>query len=128
MKRLLASVAISALALSGAAFAADAPTAVQKDQAPMAQTTTPTTTPTKPSTVDSHAKKPAKKAGRSSMTTPAAPTTVQKAQAPATQTPAKPAADSSHAKKPAMVKKSDSKASTGSDAAQPATSAKPASH
>ena len=140
MKRLLASVAISALALSGAAFAADAPTAVQKDQAPMAQTTNPVTTQAKPSTADSrattaakpsvddsHAKKPAKKSDKSSMRTLAAPSKVQQAQAPATSTPAKPAVvDDSHAKKPAVVKKSDNKASTGTESAQPTVPAKPA--
>jgi hypothetical protein len=66
MNRLFAAVAISALALSGAAFAADAPSAtpatgsvkapiVQKAQAP-ATTTTPAA---KPVVDDSHAKKSA---------------------------------------------------------------------
>ncbi len=51
MKRLFASVAISALALSGAAFAADAPSAVQKAQAPVTSSA-----PAK--TDDAKAKKP----------------------------------------------------------------------
>jgi hypothetical protein len=57
MNRLFAAVAISALALSGAAFAADAPAAspalVQKAQAPA----TTTATPAKPVIGDSQVKK-----------------------------------------------------------------------
>ncbi len=132
MKRLLASVAISALVLSGAAFAADAPTAVQKDQAPMATTTNKAATPAKPGVVDnattaakpgvadSQAKKPvATKKEKTSLNAPAKPR-AQLAQAPVTATPAKPAVDDSHAKKPAVVKKSDGK--TGTESAQPSTS------
>ncbi|MBI3513053.1 MAG: hypothetical protein HY060_03170 [Proteobacteria bacterium] len=120
MKRLLASVAISALVLSGAAFAADAPSAVQKDQAPMATTTNKAATPAKPGVADSQAKKPvATKKDKTSLNAPAAPR-AQLAQAPATATPAKPAVDDSHAKKPAVVKKSDGK--SGTESAQPSTS------
>jgi hypothetical protein len=117
MKRLLASVAISALALSGAAFAADAPTAVHKDQAPMAATTA----PAKPALDDSHAKKPTvtKKSDKSSMNV-RSPSAVQTAQGSAAST--KPALDDSHAKKPGMVKKSDDKASTATDSTHPSTS------
>src|SRR5215471_11974954 len=119
MKRLLASVAISALALSGAAFAADAPTAVQKDQAPMASTNSTTAAPAK--SADSQAKKPAAtvkkdavKKDKTSMKPVASPH-IQQAQAPATATPAKPAVEDSHAKKPAAVKRSDGKTSTGTE-------------
>ncbi len=131
MKRLLASVAISALALSGAAFAADAPTAVQKDQAPMAQTTTPSTpsatTPAKPSVADSHAKKPATvKKDKTSMSTQGASRSIHLAQAPAPSTSVKPTGDDAQAKKPAEVKKTDKKATTGTEQAQPASPAKPA--
>src|SRR5437868_288741 len=109
MKRLLASVAISALALTGAAFAADAPTAVQKDQAPMAapannNAATPAkpgiaATPAKPGVddtksgvSDSQAKKPVVKKDKTSLNAPAKPR-AQLAQAPATATPAKPAVE-----------------------------------
>ncbi len=134
MKRLFASVAISALALSGAAFAADAPAAVQKDKAPMAQSATPTTpaapsatTAAKPTVEDSHAKKSGTvKKDKTSMNTGAS-RSVQLAQAPSTATSAKPSGDDAHAKKPAEVKKTDSKkATTGSEPAQPSTTAKPA--
>ena len=132
MKRLLASVANSALALSGAAFAADAPTAVQKDQAPMAQGSTSATTsattpaaPAKPSVEDSHAKKAGvAKKDKTSMKAPAS-RSVQLAQAPAPSTSAKPAGDDAQAKKPAVVKKSDDKkATTGTEPAQPSTTGK----
>ena len=131
MKRLLASVAISALALSGAAFAADAPTAVQKDQAPMtsSQTATPTapsaTAPAKPAVVDSQAKKTAVKKDKTSMNALSAGA-VQQAQAPASPTTAKPA-DDGQAKKSMVVKKSDKKATTGTESA-PSSAGKPATH
>ena len=132
MNRLFAAVAISVLALSGAAFAADAPTAVQKDQAPMAQTqpttpSAPSATSTPKSTVEnSHAKKPGTvKKDKTSMKAPAS-RSVHLAQAPAASPAAKPA-DDAQAKKPAVVKKSDDKkATTGTEPAQPSTTAKPA--
>lgn len=66
MNRLFAAVAISALALSGAAYAADAPTTVQKAQAPAVTTTSPTKSDT--SVKKSSAHRADKKAGSSSDT------------------------------------------------------------
>lgn len=72
MNRLFAAVAISALALSGAAYAADAPTTVQKAQAPAVTTTSPTKSDTTMKKASSH--KAEKKAGSSSDTEiPASP-------------------------------------------------------
>ena len=132
MKRLFAAVAISALTLSTAAFAADNG-AVQKpvDQkaqvpAVTAPTVPGTASPAKPMADDGKAKTTVKKE-KTSLNVQR-PARVQMAQASgATVAPSKSTTDSAAApaKKAATVKKSDGK---GSTEAAPATSTKPATH
>jgi hypothetical protein len=132
MKRLFATVAISALALSGAAFAADAPATVTKTQPPVASTpampSTGTTLGTKAD--DGHAKKSEViKKDKTSLNATQAVKPVQQAQAPIAA-PAlgstKPMVDDG--KKPAVTKKSDAKPLNGTESTTPSTTspAKPA--
>ncbi len=129
MKRLFATVAISALALSGAAFAADAPATVTKTQPPVVSApATPSTIGTKAD--DGHAKKSEViKKDKTSLNATQAAKPVQQAQAPVAA-PAlgatKPMVD--EAKKPVVTKKSDSKPLNGTESATPSTTspAKPA--
>lgn len=126
MKRLFAAVAISALTLSSAAFAADT-SAVSKPMDQKTQTPAVTsTTPAKPMVEDSKAKKPVVKKEKTSLNATQRPA-VHLAQAPAASTAApvaKPATD--HAvggKKAETVKKSDGKGEPAAAApvAKPAT-------
>jgi len=131
MKRLFAAVAISALTLSTAAFAADTGAVQkpvdQKAQVPAASAPA-VTTPApaaKPMADDAKAKKPAVKKEKTSLNAQR-PATIQKAQASgsAAVAPSKTMTDgaATPAKKAETVKKSDGK---GSTEAAPAT-AKPA--
>jgi hypothetical protein len=127
MKRLFAAVAISALTLSTAAFAAETP-AVQKpvDQKAQAPVTS-TTTPAKPMVDET--KKPAVKKDKTSLNAQR-PATIQKAQAPgsATAAPAKTMTDGAPAngKKAETVKKSDAKPSSEPASTTTTTTTKPA--
>jgi hypothetical protein len=124
MKRLFAAVAISALTLSTAAFAADTATKPVDQKAQTPAVTSPAT-PAKPMVEDSKAKKPIVKKEKTSLN--AAPARQQIAQSPAASTAApaaKPMADTTHGKKAETVKKSsDGKASepTAAVPAKPAT-------
>jgi hypothetical protein len=132
MKRLFAAVAISALTLSTAAFAADTGAQKpvdQKAQVPAVTTPAPATaSPAKPMANDSKAAKPSVTKKEKSSLNVTSPATVQKAQASggSAVTPSKTMTDgaAAPAKKAATVKKSDGKAS--SETAQPSTTVKPA--
>src|SRR5262245_12731684 len=110
MKRLFAAVAISALTLSSAAFAADVvqKPVDQKAQVPAASAPAVTsTTPAKPGDA-SQAKKPAVKKEKTSLNMQR-PAAIQQAQATTPAAPAKSMTDSgtTHGKKAETVKKSD---------------------
>jgi hypothetical protein len=123
MKRLFAAVAISALTLSTAAFAADTGAQKPVDQKAPAVTTT---TPAKPMADDAKAKKPVVKKEKTSLNAQR-PAALQQAQASgsAAVAPSKSTTDgAAPAKKAETVKKSDGKAS--SETVQPSTTSKPA--
>jgi hypothetical protein len=139
MKRLFAAVAISALTLSTAAFAADTGAQKSVDQkAPVPSTSAPavttpapaTASPAKPMANDTKAAKPSVTKKEKSSLNVTSPATVQKAQASggSAVTPSKTMTDgaAAPAKKAPVVKKSDGKAS--SETAQPSATTKPTTH
>ena len=116
MKRLFAAVAISALTLSSAAFAADtgAKPVDQKAQTPAVTTPAPATaSPAKPMADDAKAKKSVTKKEKTSLNAQR-PATVQKAQASggSAVVPSKTMTDGAATPAKKAVKKSDGKVST----------------